>query len=99
MLLEEAHMQTGTEGEAERPREVLKRGLVMLLFAVAFSAGHAVLNVLAVVQFLWLLFAGEPNRYLAGFGRSLASWLGDTARFLTCASDDRPFPWHPWPTG
>jgi len=92
-------MRTGTEGGADRQRKVLKRGLFMLLFAIAFGIGHVVLNALAVMQFLWLLFAREPNRHLVGFGQSLAGWLRDTARFMTCASDDRPFPWQPWPTG
>jgi hypothetical protein len=68
----------------------------MLLLAIAFGIGHVVLNAVAVVQFLWLLFAGEPNRLL-GFGRSLAPWLGDTARSMTCASDEKPFPLRPWP--
>jgi hypothetical protein len=79
--------------------EVWKRGLFMLLLAIFFGIGHAVLNAVAVVQFLWLLFTGAPNRLLLGFGRSLSSWLADAARFMTCASDDKPFPWRPWPNG
>jgi hypothetical protein len=92
-------METQGPGETLRRRVVWKRGLFMLLLAIAFGIGHVVLNAVAVVQFLWLLFAGEPNRLLQGFGRSLAAWLGDTARFMTCASDEKPFPWRPWPAG
>jgi hypothetical protein len=69
----------------------------MLLLAIGFSAGHVVLNALAVVQFLWLLLSGEPNRFLSGFGASLAAWLADTGRFMTCASEEKPFPFRPWP--
>src|SRR6476619_2026998 len=52
-----------------------KRGLFMLLFAAAFGVGQSLLILLAVVQFLWLLFAGEPNLFLLRFGRSLSAGL------------------------
>ncbi len=69
----------------------------MLLFAMAFGIGQLLLNLIAVVQFLWLLFAGEPNPGLLRFGGSLAIWQGDAARFMTCASEEKPFPWRDWP--
>ncbi|HEY7550577.1 MAG TPA: DUF4389 domain-containing protein [Hyphomicrobiaceae bacterium] len=83
--------------ETMHPRDAWKRGLFMLLFAIAFGISHVVLNVVAIVQFLWLLFTGAPNRFLARFGQSFSSWLAETARFVTCASDDKPFPWQQWP--
>jgi len=76
---------------------VWMRGLYMLLFALAFGVGQTLLCVAAIAQFLWLLFAGEANAQIAQFGNSLARWLGDTARYLTCSSDTKPFPWAPWP--
>jgi hypothetical protein len=75
------------------PKAVWKRGLLMLLFGI----GQAVLNAIAVVQFLWLLFTREPNNHLVRFGNSLVIWLADVARFQTCATDEKPFPWRPWP--
>ena len=80
-------------------RQVWKRGMFMILFMIAFGIGQALLNICAIVQFLWLLFAGEPNRFLVGFGRSLAIWLAEAARFLICASEEMPFPWKSWPDG
>jgi len=88
-----------TDQQNAASRQVWKRGLFMLLFAIAFGIGQALLNICAIVQFLWLLFAGEPNRFLVGFGRSLAVWLAEAARFLICASDEMPFPWKKWPDG
>ncbi len=73
------------------------RGLYMLLLALAFGVAQSLLLLTAIAQFLWLLFTGEANRQLVGFGGSLSRWLGDTARYLTCASDVKPFPWAPWP--
>jgi 4-alpha-glucanotransferase len=40
---------------------------------------------------------GRTVRQMAKFGRSFANWLADTARFVTCASNDKPFPWQQWP--
>jgi hypothetical protein len=55
------------------------------------------LNILAIVQFVWLLLAREPNRFIASFGNSLSIWLAEIGRFLTAATDDKPFPWRRWP--
>ena len=78
-------------------RSVWLRGLFMLLFMIGFGVGQWLLYVLAVVQFLWLLFAREPNQFLVRFGGTLTAWLSEVGRFLSCASDDKPFPWRPWP--
>jgi hypothetical protein len=83
----------------ERPtaRDVWMRGLSMLILMIGFAVGQSLLNLTALVQFLWLLFARAPNEFLTRFGNSLALWLADVARFLTCATDEKPFPWRPWP--
>jgi Domain of unknown function (DUF4389) len=78
-------------------QDIWMRGLFMLLFMIGFWAGHTLLNLLTLVQFLWLLFAHEPNRFLARFGSSLSIWFSEVARFLSCTSEDKPFPWKPWP--
>ena len=78
--------------------DVWMRGLFMLVFMIGFTVGQWLLNLLAVVQFLWLLFAREPNEFLARFGNSLSIWLAEIGRFLSCASDEKPFPWRSWPT-
>jgi len=77
---------------------VWMRGLYMLLLALAFGVAQTLLCVTAIAQFLWLLFAGEGNGQLTRFGVSLARWLSEAARFLTLASEAKPFPWAPWPS-
>jgi len=79
--------------------EVWKRGLIMLVFMFAFGVGQSILYLTAVAQFLWLLFAREPNKLLVEFGKSLALWLAHAARFLCYATDEKPFPWASWPAG
>ena len=81
----------------EDARYIWIRGLFMLLFMVAFGVAQILLNTLAVVQFLWMLFKGERNQMLTRFGNSLSKWFSETVQFLSCASDDKPFPWKDWP--
>jgi hypothetical protein len=90
-------METKAPGEKPTARDVWMRGVLMLLFMIAFSLGVWLLNFLAIVQFLWLLFAREPNQLVARFGNSLSMWLAEIGRFLICVTDDKPFPWRPWP--
>ena len=72
--------------------------LYMIFFLLAFAVGESILGFVAVVQFLWLLITGGPNLALRRFGMSLSRWFADVVRFLTCASDDKPFPWKDWPS-
>ncbi|HXF54046.1 MAG TPA: DUF4389 domain-containing protein [Hyphomicrobiaceae bacterium] len=90
-------MMIEEEDGARTARDVWMRGLIMLLFMFAFAVGQALLNLTALVQFVWLLVTREPNTFLLRFGRSLAAWFAEIARFLSCASEERPFPWKSWP--
>lgn len=71
------------------------RGLWMLLFAILFGVAQSILGLAAVVQFLWLLIQKEKNPQIAAFGAGLARWMHDAARFLTGATEDKPFPFRP----
>ena len=78
-------------------RDVCVRGLVMFLFMIGFGFGVWVLNFLAIAQFLWLLFARQPNQLIALFGNSLSAWLAEIGCFLTAATEEKSFPWRLWP--
>jgi hypothetical protein len=90
-------METNAPDGKATTRDVWIRGLFMLLFMIGFAVGQWLLNLLALVQFVWLLFAREPNHFIATFGNSLSIWLAEIGRFLTGATDDKPFPWRPPP--
>lgn len=72
------------------------RGLQMLILAPLFGLAEVVLWVATVLQFGWILIAGERNRQIADFGEDLADWLARCTRFQTGATEDKPFPWAPW---
>ena len=96
----EPYDETAVARHEDRPakRAVWMRGLFMLLLLLAFGVGQGILWLLAIVQFLWLAFTDAPNAFLARFGTSLALWLAETARFVSCASESKPFPWAEWPS-
>jgi hypothetical protein len=73
------------------------RGLIMLLIIVCYWLAQSVLYVTTVIQFIWMAVTGEKNGLVADFGRSLGLWLAEAAWFLTGDTDEKPFPWRPWP--
>lgn len=73
------------------------RGAFMLLFVVLASLAQNLLTAIAVLQFLWLLFARAPNPFLKRFGAALGAWLEAVARYQSCDSEARPFPFADWP--
>lgn len=73
------------------------RGLLFLIFAVIFSITEVILAAVVVFQFLATLFTGETNTRLREFGMSLAAFLYQVVSFVTFNSDEKPFPFGPWP--
>lgn len=82
------------EPERFEPKEnVWMRGLWMLVFLFLFALAETLLGVIALIQFLWMVFTKEKNRGLADFGEILANWVSDVALYQSGKSDQKPFPW------
>jgi hypothetical protein len=81
---------------AEPPRPWV-RGLYMAIFWVSLRVADAVLTLLTLVQYGWLLAYREPQPALKRFGDSLAQWVAQVVRFQTAGTEERPFPWSDWP--
>lgn len=80
---------------ANRPKWV--RGLLMLLFAIVLEVVQFLSGLMALVQFVLLLVNGAPNEPLRRFGAALAIYAQEIVAFLTCASEQTPFPFGDWP--
>lgn len=89
----------GEQGATQhmRNRSTWLRGLFMLIFAVIYNIAEIVMAAVAVFQFFATLFTGAPNQRLASFGETLSRYFYHVVRYLTFASDDRPFPFRDWP--
>ncbi len=68
-----------------------------LVFLILFSAGQTVFTALAIVQLVWFLITKAPNPFLQKFGPTLGQWLSDVSRFVFMDTEEKPFPWAPWP--
>ncbi|MEM9781867.1 MAG: DUF4389 domain-containing protein [Pseudomonadota bacterium] len=88
-----------TEKAEQRPDRTPTwiRGGYMLFFVIAFSLAQTLHTVIAVAQFLHMLIFREANTHVAAFGGSLAEWARQTSRFLTCADEQKAWPFADWP--
>lgn len=75
------------------------RLLYTVLFAIVFNIAEAVVAVVFVFQFLSRLFTGRVNERLRGLGQTLATYLYEIILYITFQSDERPYPFGPWPHG
>lgn len=69
----------------------------MIVLAIAFNIVEIVIFAVVVFQFLAALFTRKPNSHFTRFGQNLASYLQQITAYLTFASEDKPFPFSPWP--
>lgn len=87
---------SSADPSAPPPENLPVHGLIMIVLVLLVSLAQTVLGLCAIMQFFWMLLAKERNPAIGRFGEGLANWLGTTARFLSGAADERPFPWTEW---
>lgn len=73
------------------------RLLYTLLFALAWQVVELLLAVILVVQILFRLFTGRPHDQVAGLGNSLSQYAWQMGRYVSAASDEKPWPFSDWP--
>ena len=78
-------------------RSIWLRLVFMIVMGVAYSVAEFVTLVVVVFQFLTSLFTGKPNDRLNRFGRNLARYFQQITVYMTFATEEKPFPFTPWP--
>ncbi len=78
-------------------RSIWLRLVFMIVLSVAFNVAEVIIFAVVAFQFLASLFTGQPNDRLAGFGRNLARYLQQITVYLTFTTEEKPFPFTPWP--
>jgi len=73
------------------------RGLFMLLFGIIYSIVEIIIIAVALFQFFVRLTTGSLNPRLLDLGYSLSSYIYQIYMFLTFNSEERPYPFQPWP--
>lgn len=69
----------------------------MLLFFVIVSVAAYVMTFVVIVQFFWVLIAGEKNNKVSQFSKSLSLFIYEILLFLSHNTDEKPFPFKDWP--
>ncbi len=73
------------------------RLLFMILFAICYGILRWIAYFLAVIQFLVVLVTNKPHEGLLRFSQGLSYYSYQIVRFLTYNTEERPFPFSPWP--
>ncbi len=80
-----------------KSRDSWMRLLYMVLFFALWTVTRFVVIAVIVLQVLFLLFSGQRNERLAGFGAGLAAYVRQLVAYLTLADERQPFPFSDWP--
>lgn len=90
---------TDTSATPNGKRSIWRRGVLMILMAIAFHISGTLLGLTAIIQFVLSLASDTPNARLIAFGQSLGTYLSQIASFVSFATEKVPFPFSPWPSG
>lgn len=75
-----------------KSRSTWLRLVFIIVFLVIYGISRIVVFAVVTFQFFWVLFTGDTNKPLQGFGQSLATYTYQIVRFLTFNTETRPFP-------
>ena len=73
------------------------RGVFMVLFLIAYNIVESLILLVALFQFVAVLFTGRVNETVLRLGNNLSFFALETFQYLTFNSNLRPFPFSPWP--
>ena len=71
--------------------------MYLVVFGIAFYLSSLLTFATSIFQFFTKLFSGHSFAGMAEFGDNLATYQAQVTRFLTFASNDKPFPFAPFP--
>jgi len=73
------------------------RGAYILLFLLINNIAGSLLYLLVFFQFLYTVFRGKPHEAVLSFTGQLNHFIYLTGRFASYQSNEKPFPFSPWP--
>lgn len=75
------------------------RGLFMVVFVIISGVAKLLVALVAVFQFITVLFKGKTNESVLPFGQNLSTYIYQITLFLTFNTQDMPFPFMDFPDG
>ena len=86
-----------TVKENVKDPDVWLRGLFILVFGAILYLAVILVWLVVVFQFITKLLTGDLNRQVADFNGGLLRYISLMLGYITFQSDDKPFPFSPWP--
>ena len=83
--------------ENVKNRGVWLRGLFILIFSFILYFAFCLVWLLVLFQFVSKVVTGNLNQQLADFSSGLLRYISQILGYITFQSDERPFPFSPWP--
>lgn len=80
-----------------KDKDTWLRFVYLVVFGFAFYLSIILTFATSIFQFLAKLFGGHSFVGLAEFGANLATYQAQVTRYLTFSSDEKPFPFAPFP--
>ncbi len=77
--------------------DVWTRGLFILVFGLIFYFLFFLILLVVVFQFVMKLLTTELNSQLLDFSDSLTQYISQILLYITFKTEERPFPYNPWP--
>ncbi|PCD00252.1 DUF4389 domain-containing protein [Halopseudomonas pelagia] len=74
------------------------RLLYTLLLALAWQVTELLLIAVVILQIGYRVFTAKADPRLAEFGSSLSAYAAQIGRYVTGASEQKPWPFMEWPT-
>ncbi len=79
--------------------DVWLRGLFIVIFGVILYFVFGLIWLLVFFQFVSKVVTGNLIKELTGFSTSLVRYAFQILNYITFQSEERPFPFSPWPSG
>jgi hypothetical protein len=84
----------GEQFEPDQPEGMIMRIVFTLIIGVMMSVSQTILGALTLIQIVIMaLNKGTPNENLADFGTDLGVWMAKAVRYMSAASNVKPWPW------
>ena len=78
--------------------DVWIRGLFIIIFGVIlYIVVNVIIWLLVIFQFLIKVITGNLNQHLSDFSGGLTKYVFQILLYITFQSEERPFPFSPWP--
>ena len=77
--------------------DVWTRGLFILIYGIIFYFLFFLIWLMVIFQFVMKLITTELNDQLLDFSSSLTKYVTQILLYITFKSEERPFPFSPWP--